>query len=534
MKKSNKGITLIALVITIIILLILSAITINAIWGENSLIARVKYSKRASDQAGREEQFQLDEAADIIDDNLEIETIELEEIETKYSGIKYYASLDGLFNTPNNETANHEEANAVIYKDENGIDNIVLFEDADLYSDLEEEDKLIINLNNHKLNFKEEACAYFSDDITIKNGEIEAIYAEIDNGKLELISVEGLYNSFYSYETASDVRIEHSNFKDSDFSFDYVISEKHRQSTETKNIYLNSVRLVNYDEYVYSNKSTSGISCGKYANTYMKDCYVEIASKNVTVNSVINNGTLKVDNSTIIADTTGTVDNSDKNTILAGYALINKGTLVYNSGYVYGVTHGIENALDGKLYIYGGTFEGTDHGGIYFANGVNGFAYVENAAINGVNYKGYFADNKDTFMSQNAPGGTWEAYKSAFYFRGSNSDSTENGGSVYIVDSTLSALGYQCFVLRNGGGGSKLYMSGTKILNTFASQNIRVDYANNKKIFFGNNCNIGLINTIYRGYTQSGVNEEIDIETAQSVGIINYEEKNYKNTKPNN
>ena len=43
--KRNKGITLIALVITIIILIILAAITINAVFGENGLILRAQEAK---------------------------------------------------------------------------------------------------------------------------------------------------------------------------------------------------------------------------------------------------------------------------------------------------------------------------------------------------------------------------------------------------------------------------------------------------------------------------------------------------------
>jgi len=43
--KTNKGITLIALVITIIILIILAAIAINAVFGENGLILRAQEAK---------------------------------------------------------------------------------------------------------------------------------------------------------------------------------------------------------------------------------------------------------------------------------------------------------------------------------------------------------------------------------------------------------------------------------------------------------------------------------------------------------
>ena len=52
-KGKTKGITLIALVITVIVLLILAGITINALAGDNRIIKKSNRSKRtASDRAG--------------------------------------------------------------------------------------------------------------------------------------------------------------------------------------------------------------------------------------------------------------------------------------------------------------------------------------------------------------------------------------------------------------------------------------------------------------------------------------------------
>lgn len=45
-KKYSKGITLIALVITIIILLILAGITIMSLTGENGILRKITNSKR--------------------------------------------------------------------------------------------------------------------------------------------------------------------------------------------------------------------------------------------------------------------------------------------------------------------------------------------------------------------------------------------------------------------------------------------------------------------------------------------------------
>ncbi len=52
MKKNAKGITLIALVITIIVLLILAGVTINTIFGNDSILKRASQAKNVQDKAG--------------------------------------------------------------------------------------------------------------------------------------------------------------------------------------------------------------------------------------------------------------------------------------------------------------------------------------------------------------------------------------------------------------------------------------------------------------------------------------------------
>ena len=55
----NKGITLIALVITIIILLILSSVTIATLTGENGIITKATEAKKETEKAAIEEQLRL-------------------------------------------------------------------------------------------------------------------------------------------------------------------------------------------------------------------------------------------------------------------------------------------------------------------------------------------------------------------------------------------------------------------------------------------------------------------------------------------
>ena len=62
----EKGITLIALVITIVILIILATVTLNVVLGEGGLIQRAQEGKRLTDQAQKDEQDELKGAEEFI------------------------------------------------------------------------------------------------------------------------------------------------------------------------------------------------------------------------------------------------------------------------------------------------------------------------------------------------------------------------------------------------------------------------------------------------------------------------------------
>lgn len=68
--KSNKGITLVALVITIIILLILAGISIATL-GETGLFKNAKDAETKSEEAGKVENNTLKEYENIINEYLD-------------------------------------------------------------------------------------------------------------------------------------------------------------------------------------------------------------------------------------------------------------------------------------------------------------------------------------------------------------------------------------------------------------------------------------------------------------------------------
>lgn len=68
MKTSKqRGITLIALIVTVIVLLILAGVTIGTLFGENGIITRANEAKTKTEEASREEKINLQKAAEEID-----------------------------------------------------------------------------------------------------------------------------------------------------------------------------------------------------------------------------------------------------------------------------------------------------------------------------------------------------------------------------------------------------------------------------------------------------------------------------------
>jgi len=60
LKQANKGITLIALVITIIVLLILAGISISMLTGENGLLTKASDAKTTTQEKGAKEKVKLE------------------------------------------------------------------------------------------------------------------------------------------------------------------------------------------------------------------------------------------------------------------------------------------------------------------------------------------------------------------------------------------------------------------------------------------------------------------------------------------
>lgn len=80
--KNSKGITLVALVVTIVVLLILAGVSINLVLGENGLIKNAKEAKEKTETAEIEEKNQLNEITEElnrINDNVFVDEVKIPE-----------------------------------------------------------------------------------------------------------------------------------------------------------------------------------------------------------------------------------------------------------------------------------------------------------------------------------------------------------------------------------------------------------------------------------------------------------------------
>ena len=85
MTKRNKGITLIALAVTIIVMLILAGVTMATLTGENGIISQTHKSKEESKMAELKERVKIDTAGKRLENlNGELKVSELKEVLDKY------------------------------------------------------------------------------------------------------------------------------------------------------------------------------------------------------------------------------------------------------------------------------------------------------------------------------------------------------------------------------------------------------------------------------------------------------------------
>jgi hypothetical protein len=187
----------------------------------------------------------------------------------------------------------------------------------------------------------------------------------------------------------------------------------------------------------------------------------EAKSRAYGIYSVGVNGVARIKDSIIHADASG-CHVSETYSI----GIINNGCVFLENVEVFGTHSGIDNGVGGKLYANGGTYVGYCHGGFYFAQGIDGEAYINDATIKCGNYTGV----------HDYSGKTDEIY-GCFYVGGGTEENHSNN-TVYLDNCTIG----EGFVLRGASNeqNNTVNISNSTILNDERYRLIRIDNETHK------------------------------------------------------
>lgn len=434
--------------------------------------------------------------------------------------VYYYDSLDDAITGVNagsySSTTTRSLAKVGIYTDsDDNTTNLVLYDDVELNDVYQISNPVDFNLYGYTIEDSGQANSGGGfgavGNMSIRNGTIIASNVEANHGfAVAAMNSELVFDNIdfvfpkYDEEVGSEalfVAYTSSNIK--------IINS---------NIEWGFLATYPTGSFEITNSNISGaMDTYSNSNTVINDS--EFYSQSHVLLS--NGGTLIINNSTLFADSLGDyVYNGGPYFYSQG--INNDGTLIFNSGYVFGTHAAIETDNGSKTYVYGGTFESTDTGGFYFEHGPSGVAYIENANIRGVSYPaaGRLRPN-GTAPSSLTVGdvtATLEEQKTAFYSGGT---SNANGQIVYIVNSNISSLGTQMFTIRYAAPQQSIYMSGCNFLNVGNNHFIRID-RQQSILYLGVNNNLGILNRVSHNSSQYTLDE------ARGLGIVVDQNANYK------
>ena len=484
--KQEKGITLIALVITIVVLIILATVSINMILDDNGIIGAAELAKDKYQNAAQKEKEDMYNLEEYLGENLESVGIvpTVEELQSRYE-FEYYSSMAKAVGDVNagriGDNADRDKENAVagIYTKEDNT-YVVLLKDNVEENRIEPRANMIINLGGNKLSSAEECCIdMYSGDVTI-DGRLEG-------SKIEMINTtEGKQAKAFQSRVGDKVTINGGTY----------ISESNYDPSGSKfsGVIMSAVNLTIKDATIIAKDSVGG-TCGLQimlgATANIDNCKFEIDSKKYpTVAIQVDSGcTSSISNCDIKLSTEGRtngISNSGNSTIsncnIKAYSnydysgdaytssstgIRNEGILTINDCYVMGINSGVSNY--GTLYVNGGTYEGFGHGGFYFA-GTATESWVRNATI------------RECEMPEGYTAGSGMDNNAGFYIGGS----TGNDNIKVYMDNCNIYGSSQPIVLRGSSGekNNTLKISNSKI-NT--DKKIRIDNNddNGHKLYIG-------------------------------------------------
>ena len=465
--KKEKGITLIALVITIIVLLILAGVALKTITGYESIPYQ---AEKAVDEYKNSnvEQAEIDEYGKLLEEHL---YTAIERLQKKYI-FYYYSDIQSAIADLNNDTLgegeNSEQANATFasYIDENDVSWIVPLKDMNFNEKLSIATDINLNLAGNTLSFNNENAI----EVTAGKVNIDGTFS----GSQIIVSNDGQKTTVIQVsngECTINGGIYKTNSKGVGTDADPNVSMNVGNAGV---LTLNNVSVISNDS---AGGTLIGVMVNEGASAVVSNSNIEVMSPNGIYNDGIRNkGNMTIVNTDVVAYSNYTANAAGNNYATNSRGISNSGTMTLKNCYVYGSHSGIRSP--GILYIDGGTYEGYGHGGIYFA-GANTTSYVKNATIAQCEMKNGYDDGR---------AGTNQA---GFYVGGASNV------SVYMDNCELYGK-YYPLVLRNSGGETNncVYISNSNI-NEDRERYIRSENTSNK-IYIGVGNNFTKSNAVYK------------------------------------
>ena len=446
MKKNlnQNGITLIALIITIIIVIILATITINNAFGENGLIERTKQAKQMTEDAIENEQEQLNSLFDSFYNITEDINVDNDEYVAQIDNTKFTTLSDAIEAVPEGQ--------------EKVINIIKDFQQTDV-AQIPQEKNIVIDLQSYNITLTE-GCIINEGNLEIKssnenyNGKIivqNNDYAGINNkGNLQISS--GIYeaigannaitNNGTGTVTISGGKIIGSNIENEKYpavwneaSGTIIVEGGTLESTTSALIYnnldgeviINGGNLKSKDDNVIDNNANGTI--------LITDGFLQSTNATTVLNS--SNGIIEVKGGQIV----GSISEEDAWPTIRNYA-------------------------DGEIIIDGGIITGTGERAIY--NGKNGNITIKNGIIQSlkVNSIGNYGTGNITISGGEIRGIESSEISYPTVWNNSSGKIIVNGG---LIDATV-GNGIST-AINNAGSGEVIITAGTVKSKNYAINN---------------------------------------------------------------
>lgn len=336
-----------------------------------------------------------------------------------------YSSIDTAMTDINNETiginviSEQDDAGAVVFIDDYGKTNLILLKNTILEKSLPVNKSVVIDLGGKILTFKNVVVG-----VDIRNLENEPLDVKI-KGTTESSAIES-----YNY-TAVAVAARGEGITVDIVGGNYIVRS---HATEIDENYCGpngSKYQVRAFHTISATINASGVN-------------IITSADNGNAYGIINNGILNVKNSIINADAKYSDDGTK-------YIFVSTGIQSYGPTHIENCnitgTHSGVSSYN-SLYVNGGSYQSTGHGGIY-VSGAGNTAYIQNAVLKVIEYNGQYDVKPETsnYSGFYVGGGTGEdnitVYVNGCEFYGTRAPfvlrgtSGEKNISVYISNSTI-------------------------------------------------------------------------------------------------